>query len=535
MNIKFYNRLSIQLILVISVVLIANYAFHAFYTVNKLEKDLIYSWSQNAYNISDLIKKSTRYGMLLNRREDVHQIIKTVGTEIGVEKIRIYNKQGQIIFSTDSSEINKKVNMAEEACVACHMNDKIISSPPMKNRIRIFRDIHNQKVIGLINPIFNEKDCYSSDCHAHSSKVELLGVLDVVLSGKRIEEMIEENTTSILTNSILITVTISVLIWLFISFLVNRPIKKFALGLKEIGKGNLDYKININSRNELGEMATQFNDMSVKLDAAYKEIQQWTNTLNDKVNEKTEELKKIYNQIIQIEKLASLGKLSATVAHELNNPLEGILTYCKLIAKKLLKLQKENEFEQIISHLNLIADESSRCGRIVKDLLLFSHRGDEEEFILEDLNSIIEKCIMIISHHLEMNKINLVKEINTTELKVKGDPQKLQQAFISMLINAIESMPGGGNIVIKVDGDSSNLFIRIIDEGSGISEKDLPHIFEPFYTTKSDAKGTGLGLAVAYGIIEHHKGKIEVEETSLKGTTFKVTLPLYPDNNKSIK
>ncbi len=535
MNVKFYNRLSIQLILVISVVLVVNYAFHAFYTVSKLENDLNYSWSQNAYNMSDIIKKSTRYGMLLNRRDDVHQIIKTIGTEVGVEKIRIYNKMGQIIFSTDTTEINTTVNMQEEACVACHMNDKIISSPPMKNRIRIFKDASNKKVIGLINPIFNEKDCYTSECHAHSPKAKLLGVLDVVLSGERIEEMIQSNTSRFLSNSVLITLIISVVIWLFISFLVNRPIKKFAVGLKEIGKGNLDYKIDISSRNELGEMATQFNDMSVKLDSAYKEIQQWTKTLNDKVNEKTEELKKIYNQIIQIEKLASLGKLSATVAHELNNPLEGILTYCKLIAKKLTKQQKENEFEQIINYLNLISDESARCGRIVKDLLLFSHRGNEDEFMLEDINTIIDKCTMIIKHHLEMNKINLVKEIKTDKLKLKSDSQKLQQALISMLINAIEAMPNGGNIIIRITDEADSLVIRIIDEGSGIAEKDLPHIFEPFYTTKQDAKGTGLGLAVAYGIIEHHKGKIEIENTSLKGTTFKVTLPLLTENNKSIK
>ncbi len=535
MNVKFYNRLGIQLILVISVVLIVNYVFHAFYTVNKLESDLNYSWSQNAYNISDIIKKSTRYGMLLNRRDDVHQIIKTIGTEVGVEKIRIYNKMGQIIFSTDTTEINTTVNMKEEACLACHMNDKIISSPPMTNRIRIFKDASNKKVIGLINPIFNEKDCYTSECHAHSPKAKLLGVLDVVLSGERIEEMIQSNTSRFLSNSVLITVIISVVIWLFISFLVNRPIKKFAVGLKEIGKGNLDYKIDIHSKNELGEMATQFNDMSVKLDSAYKEIQQWTKTLNDKVNEKTEELKKIYNQIIQIEKLASLGKLSATVAHELNNPLEGILTYCKLIAKKLTKQQKENEFEQIINYLNLISDESARCGRIVKDLLLFSHRGNEDEFILEDINTIIDKCTMIIKHHLEMNQISLIKEINTDKLKLKGDSQKLQQALISMLINAIEAMPNGGNIIIRIADEADSMIIRIIDEGSGIAEKDLPHIFEPFYTTKLDAKGTGLGLAVAYGIIEHHKGKIEIENTSLKGTTFKVTLPLLTENNKSIK
>ncbi|MEI7811721.1 MAG: HAMP domain-containing sensor histidine kinase [Ignavibacteria bacterium] len=526
MKIKFYNKLSFNLIIVVSSIVLINLAFHTFFTLNKLEKDLSHSYSQNAYNISDIIKKSTRYSMLLNHNNDVHQIIKTIGTESGVERIRLYNKQGIIIFSTDTTEINATMGKTSEACMVCHSHGQTLKSIAMKDKIRIFKNNDGSRSMGLINPIYNEKDCYTSECHAHEANVEILGVLDVVISMKAVDNIIAGNIKSIVTTYIFVTFIISLFSWLFISILVNKPIKKITKGIEEIGKGNLDYRITVKSRNELGKMATQFNDMSGRMDLAYKEIKQWSETLNEKVNEKTEELKKIYEQIIQIEKLASLGKLSATVAHELNNPLEGILTYSKLISKQLAKIQKEDEFRKIIDYLSLISEESSRCGRIVKDLLLFSHRGDDE-FAQEDINRIVEKSALIINHHLEIKKIKLEKDIPSQPVNVIGDSQKIQQALISLLINAIESMPNGGTLCVKVSVDEQNsVVIRIIDQGYGISGKDLPHIFEPFYSTKQKSKGTGLGLAVAYGIIDRHKGKIEVEKTSPEGTTFKITLPV---------
>lgn len=525
MKIKFYNKLSFKLIVVISLILLANLGFQIIYILSTLEKDLTSSYSQNAYNISDIIKKSTRYSMMLNRSYDVHQIIKTIGTESGVEKIRIYNKLGRVVFSTDSLEISTTMNKTAEACIACHSEGKLIATLPVKDKIRFFKKQDGSRVLGLINPIYNEEDCSNSGCHAHDKNVKILGVLDVVVSMKEADEIIKSNISNMVTTSILITLVISIAIWLFISLVVNRPVKKINRGIEELGKGNLNYKIAVHSRNELGRMAGQFNDMGSKLDLAYKEIKEWSETLNEKVKEKTEELKKIYDQIIQIEKLASLGKLSATVAHELNNPLEGILTYSKLISKKLTKMQTDNEYEKILEYLCLISDESSRCGRIVKDLLLFSHRGTDE-FVAEDLNAIIDKSILLINHHLEMNSIKMEKECCDKSVTMEGDSQKIQQALISLLINAIEAMPNGGTLKVKLSCDEQNATIRIIDEGYGISEKDLPHIFEPFYSTKQKSKGTGLGLAVAYGIIDLHKGKIEVEHTSPKGTTFKITLPL---------
>src|SRR5690606_15998258 len=285
------------------------------------------------------------------------------------------------------------------------------------------------------------------------------------------------------------------------------------------------YRISIDSKDELGKMARRFNEMSAKLQEAYESITNWSETLHERVNEKTEELKNIYRQVNQIEKLASLGKLSATVAHELNNPLEGILTYSKLIAKKLKSNGNVNgDHSKLLEYLDMIAGESARCGKIVKDLLLFSHK-DDDEFLTEDLIPIIDKSVALIQHHLEIHGIDLIKQYPEGEVRFSCNPQKIQQALMSLLINAIEAMPHGGKITISVKHELNKILLRIADEGTGISEKDLPHIFEPFYSTKEQSKGTGLGLAVVYGIITHHNGQVEVEKTSPEGTTFKLTLP----------
>lgn len=529
MKVKLFNKLSIKLFLVTSLVLIIVFSIYTYFTVKSLEEGFTASYKQTAYNISDIIKRSTRYSMLLNKREDVYQIIKTIGNEPGVKTIRIYNKQGVISYSSDTTERNKTVDMNAEACIICHENNKISKSITNKDSLRIFT-VNNERYLGLINPIRNEKDCSTSDCHAHKSSTELLGILDVVVSMKRADKYIESSKRDIIINSILITLLISVLSFVFILILVNKPLKIIQEGISALGKGDWNYRITMKSRSELGAIATEFNDMARLLSSAYREIKDWSETLNDKVEQKTAELKNIYEQVLQIEKLASLGKLSATVAHELNNPLEGILTYSKLIIKKLKDRNEEEANQKVIEFLNLIADEASRCGKIVKDLLLFSHR-DTEQFRKFDLVEVIDKSIMLINHHLEINNVHLIKEFQSESLDVFCNPQKIQQALISLLINAIESMHNkNGEIKISLASEDGNAIIRIKDKGDGISQKDLPYIFEPFYTTKDSMKGTGLGLSVVYGIIKVHNGKIEVEETSENGTTFKITLPINQKN-----
>ena len=521
---SFFNRLSVKLILIISATLLFLLIIQTILAVSTLRHDLISAFAQNTYRFSEIIKNATLFEMKENNKNDISEIVKHIGKDKGLEAVRIYDKKGTIVYSVDSTEINFNVDINSGSCNPCHSSAKPIEKLSIDDRLKFEEDAAGNRSLVLLNPIENSVDCYTSDCHAHDNSVKVLGVLEVKVSLANIDTIVETNVKSVIEHSLIGTIVISVLIGFLITVFVNKPINKINEGIEELSKGNLNYKISLNSRDELGQVALQFNDMSGKLDKAYQEIKEWNETLNEKINEKTEELKSVYNQVIQIEKLASLGKLSATVAHELNNPLEGILTYTKLISKKIRKEEEEEKFSNILNFLDLISDESARCGKIVKDLLLFSQReGDETSDA--DLINIIEKSITLISHHLKLNNIKLIKDFDLESLIIKCNNQKIQQALMSLLMNAVESMNEGGKIIIKLNTDDDQVVLRIVDEGCGISEEALPNIFEPFFTTKKDKSGTGLGLSVAYGIIKSHKGIIEVEETSPGGTTFKITLP----------
>jgi len=267
--------------------------------------------------------------------------------------------------------------------------------------------------------------------------------------------------------------------------------------------------------------------MTRTLKQTQDELQQLNQTLEERVQKKTEELRRAQANLIQVEKMVSLGTLAATVAHELNNPLEGILTYAKLIRKRMnVPNLSEEQKNEIVGELTMIADETARCGNIVKNLLLFS-RKKVGEFKENDIRALVEQSARLIDHHLKMNNISLHQSFDDHLPLVVCDGEQIQQALLAMEINAVESMQTEGRLEIAVKR-SSEYEVKIIlkDSGIGIREEDIPHIFEPFFTTKKEGKGTGLGLAVVYGIVERHNGKIEVASVLNQGTTFTITLPI---------
>lgn len=519
MKVPIPNKLSTRLTILFSLIFFITLGVYAYYTVKLIREQLGTACTQNAYNISDVIKKSTRYGMLLNSREHVEQIINTIATEKGVLNIRIFNKNGEIKYSSDKEELNTVVDIEHTACNSCHSIHPIPTMLPVKELIN-----KSNGTLTLVNPIINEEQCYNSGCHAHKSTDKLLGIVSIQMSTETVDSIIKQSTNILLFAVLLTFILLMIASIVAIRYSVNNPIQKVFTGIQEIGKGNLNYKIQLNRNDELGLMAKEFNIMSDKLKSAYDEIRDWNENLNKKVEQKNQELKNIYEQIVQVEKLASLGKLSATVAHELNNPLEGIITYSKLVAKKLEKLDKE-KYDDIIKILQLISDESSRCGRIVKDLLQFSHQ-DELHFIHSNIKDIINRAVKLMAHHFKINNIAIKLNFPSDDLYTECDAQRIEQALIAILVNAVEAMTEGGTITISVAKELDNAVIRISDEGKGIPPEVLPHIFEPFFTTKDKVKDTGLGLAVVYGIIQQHGGKVLVEQTSINGTTFKLSLPI---------
>ena len=523
------RTLSTKLFVLLLLVMTLVFALSTYISVEVQTSHLMNNVLQSAHRTSDIIKSSSHYSMMLNRKEDLYQIIKTIAAEPGIEGIRIYNKKGEIMFSNQSSEIGTSVDMKAEACYACHSQEKPIESLPYENRTRIFTSPVGYRVLGLINPVKNEADCYTAACHAHPESKTVLGVLDVRMSLKQVDENLAESERHLILSALATVLIISVVSAVFISTVVRRPVRKLIKGTKQISTGNLEFQISTDSKDELGDLASSFNRMAADLKQAYDEIKRWSATLEEKVRQKTEELQKVQNHIILMEKMASLGQLSATVAHELNNPLEGVLTYSKLLRKKLENRRlSEPDLEEMIGQLAFIADETVRCGNIVKNLLLFS-KTESVGLKPENLNAILEKCIRLIGHHLDIHGITLKKDFTPMLPLIHCDANQLQQAFLAMTMNAVEAMPGGGTLTLRTTHREAedSVEVGITDTGIGIRPDILPKIFEPFFTTKSEGKGVGLGLSVAYGIVQRHDGRISVDSQVNQGTTLTVVLPIH--------
>ncbi len=240
-----------------------------------------------------------------------------------------------------------------------------------------------------------------------------------------------------------------------------------------------------------------------------------------------QKLKEAQEQVIRTEKLASLGKLAATVAHEINNPLAAVLTYTRLMMKLMSRGRFTQErLEDIARYLTIMESETARCGEIVKNLLAFS-RQPKITVEASSIEELIEKTLVLISHDLEMKNIQLVKEIEPDLPKIKCSSRHIQQALLNLLSNASEAMPEGGTLTVTAKHSKSDGFVETVisDTGCGISEEDLKNIFEPFFTTKEEGRGVGLGLSVVHGIITRHNGSIEIESKPDEGSTFKVRLP----------
>ncbi len=508
-----------KLILVVGCILILSIGIYAYVNIASQKKHLTAEVMRGALRISETVRRSTRNDMLKNLRDDLHQMIEVIGEQEGLEKIRVFNKDGQIMFSSDKSDIGEMVDKRAEACYACHSAEKPLERLNIPDRSRVFTSKQDHRVLGVISAIYNEPDCYTAECHAHPPEQKVLGVLDIGMSLEDVDSEIKGAQNKMVVFAIIAFLVISVTIGISINRYVTRPVKELVTGTRRVAEGDLDYSISVKGEDEIAQLASSFSQMTQDLKKADEELLEWGKTLEQKVRERTEELRKTENQLIQSDKVASLGKLAAGVAHEINSPLTGILTYSSL----LLQAKKDEDPDK--EDLEVIVNETNRCKKIVKGLLDYA-RQTEPRKTLSDINEVADKSIDLISHQASLQNVKIEKKLQPDLPKIMIDVGQIQQVFINILLNAIEAMPQGGTLTLSSGMDDQMVALRFADTGIGIPEEILPKILDPFFTTKEQGRGTGLGLSVSYGIIERHRGKLEVKSKVGEGSTFTVKLPL---------
>lgn len=512
------HSLSVRLIGWMLAAIFITFALVGYLTIRMHRHHLEAATQLSAERVSDLVKRSTSQYMLRNDRDGLHQMMATIASEPGVVRIRIFNQEGKITYSTDPREVDHYVAKDAEACYGCHAARRPLARLDRPDRFRIYR-ANGEPVMGVINPIENQAACSNAACHAHPREQKILGVLDTNLSLAQTEASLAESNQAMLSYTLLGAVLISLLTGLLVWRLAGVPLHMLERGTERLASGDLGYQIPIQSQDEIGDLAASFNAMSGELAEARA-------TLETRVEQKTRELQTAHQQMLQAERLASIGKLAAVVAHEINNPLSGILVYAKLLHRWIDRGAEPGRQPEMRESLQVMESEILRCSAIVHNMLTFA-RATPMNLGWSDANGVVDRCVRLVRHKLDLANVQLHLELEPQLPPLWCDAAQLEQLLLALVINAIEAMPRGGNLWLRSRSlpESRETEMQVQDDGVGIPPQMLPRMFEPFQTTK-EAGGVGLGLAVARQIVERHQGRIAVSSEPGRGARFFITLPL---------
>ncbi len=502
----------------------------AWLTIRSERAARIESMIRGASQFSDTVKRSIHYAMLKNQWQDAFQIMDAIGQQDGVNRVRVFNKEGGILFSTDRAEIGRAVDKRAESCYACHAAERPLERLNLPDRTRIF-EAGDHRLLGMITAIYNEPGC-SEGCHVHPPNRQVLGVLDITLSLAKVDEEIAAITQQRVAVAGMVLLSLAAVLAVLVRRGVLRPVRELVEGTRKVAQGDLGFRIPERSQDEVGELAASFNRMTEALEITQAELKGLVDTLEQRVEDRTRELRETQAQLIQTEKLVSLGRLSASIAHEINNPLSGILTYTKLISRKLrARAPTPDEVLTVLQQLALVERETQRCTTIVRNLLDFA-RQREPSFQELQLQAVVEEALSLLANRFEIQNVRIERAFAPVP-PVRADFGQLRQAVVNVLMNACEAMPSGGTIQVVMAaveepaagtaGSGTSVDLRITDQGGGIDPAHLSRIFDPFFTTKE--KGTGLGLSVVYGILEKHGGRVLVDSRLGQGTTMTLRLP----------
>jgi two-component system NtrC family sensor kinase len=490
--------------------------------------------SENGNNIGFLVEGALYRSMLENDRTSLQGTLDIINTMSGIDDVNMYDNKNNLVYTSIS---NDTTSHSDPDCKSCHKNfDAMFSAKEKSYRIIdanseciMNPNKNNSRHLLIKSPILNDKSCYTSSCHAHSPNDEVLGSLIIKIPLEGLDSALEKSTKDYTLLAALMTFLLLLFLIFFTNKKIKKPLNEIIKASEAVAKGDKSTRLEIKPHqlSDMRMVSCAFNEMLDNLQTATNELQNWSQQLEYKVQKKSEELGQAQNELINIERIASLGKLSLSVAHEINNPLSGILIYTKLIYKQLNNQELDPaKKETMLKHLKLIENETKRCGDIVKGLLDFS-RKDQNNFEPKHLHEILMETYELMSHPMKVANINFLSDFGAKTDMIFCSPNQIKQICVAILVNASEAVSENGEVLIRtLNPDEEHIRIEITDNGVGISAEDIPHIFEPFFSTKEKESGIGLGLAIVHGIVQSHKGKTDVKSIRGKETTISITLPL---------
>jgi two-component system NtrC family sensor kinase len=508
LQIAWWNRLSVKLTAVITITTLVSITVFVSLGLRVQQRHLTEEVVRGADRFSDTIRASTYHSMLADRMADAYATMDTIGHLKGIEKVRMMNKEGRITFSTDRAEVGQLVDKRAESCYACHAAGQPLVRLNLPSRSRIYAR-NGENLLAMVHP----------------PGQQVLGVVDIALSLTDVDREVADLRRKTILFSLAGMAVLAAVVGLFARFFVVRPVAELVQGTQKIARLELDQQIPVRRTDEIGLLTTSFNDMTASLKRARQELNALNASLERQVEERTVALKEAQAQLVQSEKMSSLGKLAASIAHEINNPLAGILTYAKL----LIRMHEEDEVSgevraSCLRNLKLVQRETERCSAIVRNLLDFA-RQRPLSLKEVDLNQAVEESLLLLANQIAIQGVVLEKDLRPVP-KVRADYGQLRQAFVNIALNACEAMSKGGTLKVASLPHPGEKMIDVVftDTGPGIPPDHLSKILDPFFTTKE--KGTGLGLSVVYGIVERHGGKLDIRSQVGQGTTVTIRLPM---------
>ncbi len=527
------KSLTAKLIFYIGIVLIITIGFFAFINTNTQKKLRIQEMKQDGVQISEMLEKSFSQDMMTAQKNRIQKTLEDIGNSEVIENIRIFDKTGTIFVSNSSEEIGISVDRTTEACFVCHIEDQPTDILSRADMTRIFKGEKGYRMLGIINPIYNEPRCSNNACHYHPPEQVVLGVMDILFPLDRFDRQMATSQRQTVLYFFFTFLIIAAGMGLLIHMFVKRPIGSLIEGTRKVADGDLDYRIGSFHSDEIGELGKSFDSMTAELKRTSQEIEQWNIKLKDEVKKATQNLKRANQKLQELDSLKS--NFMRKMEHGLRSHV-GIIQTCLSLAFK------EGQSGLSAQQLDLVTTAKRRSAillDVLDDIVQLSYRQSASaEYFMQPVHITYVLHKVLEAYRVQAQKKDISVDINTPSdsIVTDADPEALEEVFSNLVSNAIKYNKRNGRVSLLAAETKNNIKIDVKDTGMGISDEDLPKIFNEFYRA-SNAKstkieGTGVGLAIVKEIVEAHRGEIKVQSKLEVGSTVTVVLPKIEKENK---